>query len=79
MANVTEHIRTTCPRDCYDTCGIVVVKHDDRITQVRGDRRTPSIAANSVQKTTAYLFFHPGYSISLQSRLAQSGKFPLQH
>jgi anaerobic selenocysteine-containing dehydrogenase len=37
MANTTEHIRTTCPRDCYDTCGIVVVKREGNITQVRGD------------------------------------------
>jgi anaerobic selenocysteine-containing dehydrogenase len=41
MTNVTEHIRTTCPRDCYDTCGIVVVKHDDKIAQVRGDPEHP--------------------------------------
>jgi anaerobic selenocysteine-containing dehydrogenase len=41
MANGTEHIRTTCPRDCYDTCGIVVVKRDEKITQVRGDPAHP--------------------------------------
>lgn len=42
MPNVTEHIRTTCPRDCYDTCGIVVVKQDEKITQVRGDPAHPT-------------------------------------
>jgi anaerobic selenocysteine-containing dehydrogenase len=41
MPNVTEQIRTTCPRDCYDTCGIVVVKQADKITQVRGDPTHP--------------------------------------
>jgi anaerobic selenocysteine-containing dehydrogenase len=30
-------ILTTCPRDCYDTCGIVVNKKNDVIVQVRGD------------------------------------------
>ncbi len=41
MANVTPQIRTTCPRDCYDTCGIVVVKQHDKITHVRGDPTHP--------------------------------------
>jgi anaerobic selenocysteine-containing dehydrogenase len=31
-------VRTTCPRDCYDACGIAVVKHGDVITKVLGDR-----------------------------------------
>lgn len=30
-------ILTTCPRDCYDTCGIAVNKKDGVIVQVRGD------------------------------------------
>lgn len=29
-------IRTTCPRDCYDSCGIAVVKRDDSV-KVLGD------------------------------------------
>jgi len=41
MTTSTEHIRTTCPRDCYDTCGIVVVKQNEKITQVRGDPAHP--------------------------------------
>jgi anaerobic selenocysteine-containing dehydrogenase len=32
-----EVVLTTCPRDCYDTCGIAVVKRGGRITHVRGD------------------------------------------
>jgi anaerobic selenocysteine-containing dehydrogenase len=40
MPNIAKQIRTTCPRDCYDTCGIVVVKQD-KITHVRGDPAHP--------------------------------------
>ncbi len=29
---------TTCPRDCYDACGVAVVKRDGKIRHVRGDR-----------------------------------------
>jgi anaerobic selenocysteine-containing dehydrogenase len=32
-----EIVLTTCPRDCYDACGIAVVKRDDAIVSVRGD------------------------------------------
>jgi anaerobic selenocysteine-containing dehydrogenase len=41
MTTGPAHIRTTCPRDCYDTCGIVVVKHGDTISHVRGDVEHP--------------------------------------
>ncbi len=30
-------VRTTCPRDCYDACGIAVIKRDGKITKVLGD------------------------------------------
>lgn len=34
----TRHtIVTTCPRDCYDTCGMLVHKLGDRVTAVRGN------------------------------------------
>jgi len=36
-----EHIRTACPRDCYDGCGIVVVKRDGKVTRVLGDPDHP--------------------------------------
>jgi anaerobic selenocysteine-containing dehydrogenase len=36
-----EIIRTTCPRDCYDACGIVVVKRGGEITKVLGDPEHP--------------------------------------
>jgi len=36
-----ELIRTTCPRDCYDACGIIVVKRRGE-TRVLGDPEHPS-------------------------------------
>ncbi len=32
-----EIVKTTCPRDCYDACGIAVVKHQGVVTKVLGD------------------------------------------
>lgn len=32
-----ERIKTTCPRDCYDACGLVAVKDDGRLRKVLGD------------------------------------------
>ena len=34
-------VLTTCPRDCYDSCGIAVVRQDGVVTRVRGDRNSP--------------------------------------
>jgi anaerobic selenocysteine-containing dehydrogenase len=36
-----ETILTTCPRDCYDTCGIAVVKRNGVVAHVRGDPQHP--------------------------------------
>ncbi|HEY4968538.1 MAG TPA: molybdopterin-dependent oxidoreductase, partial [Steroidobacteraceae bacterium] len=30
-------VLTTCPRDCYDTCGMLVQRRDGRVTAVRGN------------------------------------------
>jgi anaerobic selenocysteine-containing dehydrogenase len=30
-------VRTTCPRDCYDACGVLVVMRDGEVRHVRGD------------------------------------------
>ena len=30
-------MRTTCPRDCYDACGVLVTIRDGRLRHVRGD------------------------------------------
>ncbi len=32
-----DRIRTTCPRDCYDACGIVAVRDDGAVRKVLGD------------------------------------------
>lgn len=37
-----EILKTTCPRDCYDGCGIVVTKNEGRISQVKGNSDHPS-------------------------------------
>ncbi|MDA0218622.1 MAG: molybdopterin-dependent oxidoreductase [Proteobacteria bacterium] len=42
MAGEREIIKTTCPRDCYDGCGIAVVKRDGRIAKVLGDPDHPT-------------------------------------
>ncbi|HEU0022199.1 MAG TPA: molybdopterin-dependent oxidoreductase, partial [Dehalococcoidia bacterium] len=34
-------ILTTCPRDCYDACGIAVIKQSGVIKRVRGDPNNP--------------------------------------
>ena len=41
MPGKREHVRTTCPRDCYDACGIVVIKRGGEITKVLGDPEHP--------------------------------------
>ena len=41
MPGVTESIRTTCPRDCYDACGMIVIKIDGVIDRVKGDPDHP--------------------------------------
>lgn len=41
MPGKREHIRTTCPRDCYDACGIIVIKRGGKITKVLGDPEHP--------------------------------------
>ncbi len=34
-------IKTTCPRDCYDSCGIAVITRDGAVTKVLGDPDHP--------------------------------------
>ncbi len=41
MPDIREIIRTTCPRDCFDTCGIAVVKRNGVVAHVRGDPQHP--------------------------------------
>ena len=41
MPGTREHVKTTCPRDCYDTCGIVAIKRDGVVTKLLGDPDHP--------------------------------------
>lgn len=47
-----EAVRTTCPRDCYDACGIVVVKRDGGRHRVRGDPDHPVSRGKLCRKCT---------------------------
>jgi anaerobic selenocysteine-containing dehydrogenase len=50
-----EVILTTCPRDCYDACGVAVHKRDGAIRHVRGDPNHPVSRGRLCTKcTTAY-------------------------
>jgi anaerobic selenocysteine-containing dehydrogenase len=52
---VDEVVLTTCPRDCYDACGVEVVLRGGRIRHVRGDRSHPvSRGRLCVKCATAY-------------------------
>jgi len=69
MASQKELIKTTCPRDCYDRCGIVVIKRDGAITKVTGDPAHPitrgplcgkcAIAYNGVWRDAGQRLLHP--------------------
>ncbi|SDT56169.1 molybdopterin-containing oxidoreductase family protein [Bradyrhizobium canariense] len=37
MSMISDKVLTTCPRDCYDACGILVERRDGKITRVIGD------------------------------------------
>src|SRR5215470_8079651 len=37
MDDSKTYVRTTCPRDCYDSCGMVVVKRGGVVAKVLGD------------------------------------------
>jgi len=41
MTEAKTILRTTCPRDCYDACGIAVIKRGERIVKVVGDPEHP--------------------------------------
>ena len=41
MPGKREHVRTTCPRDCYDACGIVAIKRSGVVTKILGDPEHP--------------------------------------
>ena len=62
-------ISTTCPRDCYDGCGISVIKKDGKIATVTGNKEHPtnqgplcgkcSITYNGVWRDENARLLHP--------------------
>ena len=46
-------VLTTCPRDCYDACGVEVLVRDGRVHHVRGDRSHPVSRGKLCRKCTA--------------------------
>ena len=52
MATAEEHVRTTCPRDCYDACGAIVIRRAGRIHAVRGDPDHPVSRGRLCRKCT---------------------------
>ncbi len=45
-----DRLRTSCPRDCYDGCGIVVERTDGRVSRVLGDPDHPVSRGKLCQK-----------------------------
>ena len=41
MPGISEVVRSNCPRDCYDGCGILISKENGKIKQVLGDPDHP--------------------------------------
>jgi anaerobic selenocysteine-containing dehydrogenase len=75
MATGAEHvIRTTCPRDCYDACGIVVVKRRGE-TRVLGDPEHPvSRGALCGKCAIAYNGAWRDPALRLRTPLVRNGK-----
>jgi anaerobic selenocysteine-containing dehydrogenase len=69
MDGAIEIVRTNCPRDCYDGCGIVVEKRAAGAARVLGDRDHPvsrgtlcskcAVAYNGVWQDEAARLLHP--------------------
>ncbi|MDZ4872252.1 MAG: putative dimethyl sulfoxide reductase chain YnfF [Chroococcidiopsis cubana SAG 39.79] len=68
MSEIGETIRTTCPRDCYDACGIVVVKRQGEIVRVKGDPEHPVSRGELCGKCAVA---YNGAWIDRQTRLTQ--------
>ena len=74
MTQPIERIRTNCPRDCYDGCGIVVERKAGTITRVLGDPAHPVSRGSLCQKcATAYNGVWQDERARLVSPLKRSG------
>ncbi|MGE0716631.1 MAG: molybdopterin-dependent oxidoreductase [Alphaproteobacteria bacterium] len=68
-ATAKDVVRTTCPRDCYDGCGIVVLRRDGAISKVLGDPDHPvsrgalcgkcAVAYNGAWRDPGQRLLHP--------------------
>ncbi len=74
MTGEKEVLKTTCPRDCYDACGIVAIKRDGAITRVLGDPDHPvSRGALCGKCALAYNGVFRDPEIRLQTPLKRTG------
>ncbi len=68
IASFEETFLTTCPRDCYDSCGILVTKRNGAILQVRGDPNH-EVSQGKLCKKCSIAYNHEW--IDKKSRLSQ--------
>jgi anaerobic selenocysteine-containing dehydrogenase len=68
MSELKALIRTTCPRDCYDACGMIVVKRQGEIVRVQGDPDHPISRGELCGKCAVA---YNGAWISPEARLTQ--------
>ena len=74
MPGEKEVLKTTCPRDCYDACGIVAIKRDGAITRVLGDPDHPvSRGALCGKCALAYNGVFRDPEVRLQTPLKRAG------
>jgi anaerobic selenocysteine-containing dehydrogenase len=66
--HVDELVLTTCPRDCYDACGVLVVKRNGAIRHVRGDPNHPVSRGRLCRKCS---IGYNGAYLDPQARLTQ--------
>jgi anaerobic selenocysteine-containing dehydrogenase len=52
---MAERVRTTCNRDCPDSCGIVATVEDGRVVQLQGDREHPVTQGFLCYRTNQFL------------------------
>lgn len=67
-ARLQQGIRTTCPRDCYDACGVVVLHRAGRPPIVRGDKADPVSRGKLCRKCSAA---YNGVLLDHKARLSQ--------
>jgi anaerobic selenocysteine-containing dehydrogenase len=61
-------VLTTCPRDCYDACGVLVTVRDGRVRNVRGDPAHPVSRGKLCRKCS---IAYNGVLLDAEQRLTQ--------